>query len=204
MNRSTSAILRRSRPRSTASTTTSNLPDDYRALANTLLVSCIATVMAVVFGFLQAWILTRTNIPGRAAARAADGAALLHDAADRRARLGRAAAARRPAWSTSCGGSLGAPGDLFNIYSPWGIAWVMALFEGTVAFVMISAAMKSMDPSLEESSRVLGAGKLRTALTRHPAVGRARRAQRHDLRVRRDARLVRRRLRAGHSRPLLS
>ncbi len=40
----------------------------------------------------------------------------------------------------------------------------MALFEGTVAFVMISAAMKSMDPSLEESSRVLGAGKLRTAL----------------------------------------
>jgi iron(III) transport system permease protein len=41
---------------------------------------------------------------------------------------------------------------------------VMALFEGTVAFVMISAAMKSMDPALEESSRVLGAGKLHTAL----------------------------------------
>src|SRR5207302_3993338 len=45
-----------------------------------------------------------------------------------------------------------------------GIAWVMALFEGTVAFVMIGAAMKSMDPSLEESSRVLGAGKWRTML----------------------------------------
>src|SRR6185436_13531047 len=58
----------------------------------------------------------------------------------------------------------GGAGDLFNVYSPWGIAWVMALFEGTVAFVMISAAMKSMDPSLEESSRVLGASKLRTAL----------------------------------------
>ena len=42
-----------------------NLTDDYRALANTLLVSCIATVLAVIFGFLQAWILTRTNIPGR-------------------------------------------------------------------------------------------------------------------------------------------
>jgi len=55
-------------------------------------------------------------------------------------------------------------GDFFNVYSPWGISWVMALFEGTVAFVMISAAMKSMDPSLEESSRVLGAGRLRTAL----------------------------------------
>jgi iron(III) transport system permease protein len=41
----------------------------------------------------------------------------------------------------------------------------MALFEGTVAFVMISAAMKSMDPALEESARVMGAGKWRTMLT---------------------------------------
>ena len=41
----------------------------------------------------------------------------------------------------------------------------MALFEGTVAFVMISAAMKSMDPALEESARVLGAGKWRVMLT---------------------------------------
>src|SRR4029077_16916177 len=55
--------------------------------------------------------------------------------------------------------------DLFDIYSPFGVAWVMALFEGTVAFVMIAAAMKSMDPSLEESARVLGAGKLRMMLT---------------------------------------
>ena len=41
----------------------------------------------------------------------------------------------------------------------------MALFEGTVAFVMISASMKSMDPALEESARVMGASKLRTMLT---------------------------------------
>jgi iron(III) transport system permease protein len=40
----------------------------------------------------------------------------------------------------------------------------MAVFEGSVAFVMISAAMQAMDPALEEGSRVLGAGKLRTML----------------------------------------
>ena len=140
-----------------------NLTDDYRALANTLLVSCIATVLAVLFGFLQAWILTRTNIPGR----------------QRLERLMELPYYMTPligalAWGVLLGPktglvnqvwrSFGAPGDLFNIYSAYGIAWVMALFEGTVAFVMISAAMKSMDPSLEESSRVLGAGKLRTAL----------------------------------------
>ncbi|MEJ0020231.1 MAG: iron ABC transporter permease [Acetobacteraceae bacterium] len=140
-----------------------NLIDDSRVLTNTLLVSCIATVLAVLFGFLQAWILTRTNIPGR----------------QRLERLMELPYYMTPligalAWGVLLGPktglvnqawrSLGAPGDLFNIYSAYGIAWVMALFEGTVAFVMISAAMKSMDPSLEESSRVMGAGKLRTAL----------------------------------------
>ena len=58
----------------------------------------------------------------------------------------------------------GGHGALFDISPPFGIAWVMALFEGTVAFVMISAAMKSMDPSLEEASQVIGAGRLRTML----------------------------------------
>src|ERR1700722_15797241 len=140
-----------------------NLIDDYHILANTALVACIATVLAVLFGFLQAWILTRTNIPGR----------------QRLERLMELPYYMKPligalAWGVLLGPktglvnqvwrSLGSTADLFNIYSPYGIAWVMALFEGTVAFVMISAAMKSMDPSLEESSRVLGAGKLRTAL----------------------------------------
>jgi iron(III) transport system permease protein len=140
-----------------------NLVDDSRALTNTLFVSCMATVLAVLFGFLQAWILTRTNIPGRR----------------RLERLMELPYYMTPligalAWGVLLGPktglvnqlwrATGSPFDLFNIYSPYGIAWVMALFEGTVAFVMISASMKSMDPSLEESSRVLGAGKLRTAL----------------------------------------
>src|SRR5690242_2578907 len=34
---------------------------------NTLLVAAIATVLAVVVGFTMGWILSRTNVPGRAA-----------------------------------------------------------------------------------------------------------------------------------------
>ena len=48
--------------------------------------------------------------------------------------------------------------------TPFGIAWVMALFEGSVAFFMIGAVMKSMDPSLEEASQMIGASRLRTML----------------------------------------
>jgi iron(III) transport system permease protein len=140
-----------------------DLISDAHVLANTGLVASIASVLAVLFGFIQAWILTRTNIPSR----------------DLLERLMQLPYYMTPligalAWGVLLGPKtglvnqawqvIGFGGDLFDIYSPWGIAWVMALFEGTVAFVMIAAAMKSMDPSLEESSRVLGAGKLRTAL----------------------------------------
>src|ERR1041385_3228949 len=43
-----------------------NLIDDSRIITNTAFVACIATVVAVVLGFLIAWTLTRTRIPGRA------------------------------------------------------------------------------------------------------------------------------------------
>ncbi len=139
------------------------LKDDAAIIVNTLMVAFAATVMAVIIGFALAWILTRTNIPG----------------GTRFERLMELPYYMTPLVGSMAWGILAAPktgllnqawhllvgpADLFNIYSPWGIAWVMALFEGTVAFVMISAAMKSMDPSLEESARVLGGGKLRTAL----------------------------------------
>src|SRR6185295_5090310 len=60
--------------------------------------------------------------------------------------------------------AFGGESHLIDITTPYGIAWVMALFEGSVAFVMIGAVMKSMDPALEEASQVLGAGRIRTML----------------------------------------
>ena len=140
-----------------------SMSEDMDVIGNTLLVAFGATIMAVTIGFVLAWILTRTNIPGRA----------------RLERLMELPYYMTPLVGAMAWGILAAPKtgllnqawhviggrtDIFDIYTPVGIAWVMALFEGTVAFVMISASMKSMDPSLEESSRVLGAGKMRTAL----------------------------------------
>ena len=60
--------------------------------------------------------------------------------------------------------ALGGEAPLIDVTTPYGIAWVMALFEGSVAFVMIGAVMKSMDPAMEEASQVLGAGRVRTML----------------------------------------
>jgi iron(III) transport system permease protein len=138
--------------------------EDINVLVNTVYIAVMATVMAILIGFTLAWILTRTNVPGR----------------DKLERLMELPYYMTPlvgalAWSVIAGPksgfvnqvwkAWGGRSDLVDIYGYFGIAWVMALFEGTVAFVMISASMKSMDPALEESARVMGASKLRTILT---------------------------------------
>src|SRR5690348_384764 len=138
--------------------------EDINVLWNTLIIAVMATIMAILIGFSLAWILTRTNVPGREFLE----------------RLMELPYYMTPlvgalAWSVIAGPksgfinqlwkAIGGKADLVDVYGHFGIACVMALFEGTVAFVMISASMKSMDPALEESARVIGASKLRTMLT---------------------------------------
>src|SRR4051795_10775736 len=132
-------------------------------ILNTLTVSMAATVMALVLGFVMAWIITRTNVPGRRLFEQ-----MMVVPYYLTPLLGALA------WSllgTPESGflnqvyrALGGTDYLIDINTPLGIAWVMALFEGSVAFVMIAAVMKSMDPALEEASQVIGASRLRTML----------------------------------------
>jgi iron(III) transport system permease protein len=132
-------------------------------ILNTLTVSFAATVMALILGFVMAWIITRTNVPGRRLFEQ-----MMVVPYYLTPLLGALA------WSllgTPESGflnqvyrALGGSEYLIDINTPYGIAWVMALFEGSVAFVMIGAVMKSMDPALEEASQVMGASRLRTML----------------------------------------
>ncbi|MBI2540447.1 MAG: iron ABC transporter permease [Deltaproteobacteria bacterium] len=47
---------------------------------------------------------------------------------------------------------------LFNIYSFWGMVWVHSLEMTPLAYLLLAAALQSMDPRLEEASQVAGAG----------------------------------------------
>ena len=130
---------------------------------NTLLVAALATALAVVVGFTMGWILSRTNVPGRAAFEQL--MALPYYVTPLMGALAWALiASPSSGFVNQIWRALGGDGHLVDINTPWGIAWVMALFEGSVAFVMIGAVMKSMDPAMEEASQVLGAGRARTML----------------------------------------
>ncbi|MDC7260122.1 MULTISPECIES: ABC transporter permease [unclassified Shinella] len=131
-------------------------------LGNTFLVAVPSTLVAVAAGGMLAWIIHRTNVP---MASVLDQLVLM------------------PFYLTPLVGALawnilgtptsglinifwrgltGLEGPLVNMNSVSGIVWVNALYEGAVAYAIITGAMKSMDPSLEESSQVLGAGKFQT------------------------------------------
>ena len=132
-------------------------------ILNTLTVSFAATVMALVIGFVMAWIITRTNVPGR---RFFEQVMVVPYYLT--PLLGALAwsllGTPESGFLNQVWRALGGSEYLIDINTPYGIAWVMALFEGSVAFVMIGAVMKSMDPALEEASQVMGASRLRTML----------------------------------------
>jgi iron(III) transport system permease protein len=139
------------------------LPNYWTIIVNTLVVSFAATIMALVFGFVTAWILTRTNVPYQRTLEQLIVAPYYVTPL-----LGALAwsllGAPESGFINQLWRHFGGEGYLIDITSPMGIAWVMALFEGSVAFVMIGAVMKSMDPSLEEASQVTGASRWRTML----------------------------------------
>ena len=135
----------------------------WQIIVNTLLVSFVAAAIALFFGFSMAWILTRTNVPFRRTLTQ-----LMTVPYYVTPLLGALAwsmlGAPESGFINQVWRALGGSGALFDITGPVGIAWVMALFEGSVAYVMIAAVMESMDPSLEEASQVIGGGRFRTML----------------------------------------
>lgn len=51
---------------------------------------------------------------------------------------------------------------VLNVYSFWGMVWVHSLEITPLAYLLLSAALQSMDPRLEEASAVAGAGQWST------------------------------------------
>src|SRR6202795_1085365 len=97
-------------------------------LLNTLTVSLAATVMALVFGFVMAWILARTNVPGRRMFEQ-----LMVVPYYLTPLLGALAwsllGTPESGFLNQIWRALGGNGHLIDINTAYGIAWVMALFE---------------------------------------------------------------------------
>jgi iron(III) transport system permease protein len=129
----------------------------YTVLANTVGFSLSTLVVALAFGLPAAWLVERTDLPGKGLlftvmaigllipgfATAMGWLLMLHP------RIGLV-----NAWLQQ---SFGLTDPPFNIASVAGMGWVQGLSLAPIAFVMTAAVFRAMDPSLEESAQMSGA-----------------------------------------------
>jgi len=131
--------------------------DTASLLGNSLLFAAGTSVFAFVLGTLLAWMNERTNTPFKTLFYALSVVPLIIPGI-----------LFTVAWILLGSPKIGLVNLLlqalfgtdyvfFNIYSMWGMVWVDGLHYSPVAFLIMSAAFRSMDPSLEESALMSGA-----------------------------------------------
>ena len=131
-------------------------PRFYQAVGNTLLAGAGATVLSCLLGFALAWIVSRTDLPGRQwfeilnlvpffLSPYVGAVAWIYLAAPNSGML--------QTWL----GALGISLDFIRIYSLGGVIWVLALFYTPYVYLFVIAPMRQMDAALEDAARVHGA-----------------------------------------------
>jgi len=127
-------------------------------IGRTTLLAALATVWALVLGVPPAWILTRTDLPGRHLYRTLGALPLAIPpyigALTYIALLGPVGPINR-AYQAIGGGGL-----LVSIYSLWGGAFVLGLFTYPYIFLFAASALEGGDTTLEEAARTAGYGPL--------------------------------------------
>jgi len=129
----------------------------WEALGMTAIMGTGATALACLFGLGLAWIVARTDLPGRNwfdtlnlipffLSPFVGAISWTYLAAPNVGLLNQMLAA------------LGAPADTLNIYSVAGVIWVLALFYTPYVYLFIISPMRRMDPALEDAARAHGAG----------------------------------------------
>jgi len=135
-----------------------------RTLAVTVGASLLVSLIACIAGIALAWLLARTDMPAKG---------LMENSVIAPLYLSPFVGAL--AWlilaSPNAGllnvlarDLFGVSGPILNVMTATGVILVMALYNVPYAYMTVSAALKGMDPSMEEASYLNGAGTFATAV----------------------------------------
>ena len=135
-----------------------------RALGNSLLLGAWTGLLSVVIGVPLAWAVSRTNVPGKGLIQLTATLSYLSPPF-------LTAIAFVNLFSPNAGlinvvlrEVLGLNFG-FNIFTMSGLVFVTVLHTFPFVYLLASSALQSVDASYEEAAQILGASKLRTALT---------------------------------------
>jgi iron(III) transport system permease protein len=135
------------------------------ALINSLVLGAWTGLFSVLIGVPLAWAVARTNLPFKGFVRFTASLSYLSPPF-------LTAIAFVNLFSPNAGlinafmrDVLGLPGLVFNVFSMTGLVLVTVLHTFPYVYLLATSALQSVDASYEESAQILGAGKLRTALS---------------------------------------
>lgn len=134
----------------------------WSALSNTVAISLLATCVAVLFGVCLGWLLGRTDLSGARVLEQLATVPIFIPPFVGAVAWTLLAAPRIGIFNTALAW-LGIPVSL-DVYTPFGMAWVIGIYLTPYVMMMVAGALRSMDPSLEEAARIAGMTGLGTTL----------------------------------------
>lgn len=137
--------------------------DSLELITNSLLFAFGTACFSLMVGTFFAWVNERTNTPFKSLFFAMSIIPLVIPGVLFTVSWIMLASPQIGIFNTVAKDLLGLSGPLFNIYSIPGMIWVDGLHYSPVAFLLVTAAFRSMDPSLEESARMSGASIVQVA-----------------------------------------
>jgi iron(III) transport system permease protein len=135
------------------------------ALKNSLILGAWTGLFSLIIGLALAWAVSRTNVPGKALIQVTASLSYLSPPF-------LTAIAFVYLYSPNAGllnvlfrDVLGLPFLTFNVFSMTGLVLVTVLHTFPFVYLLASSALLSVDASYEEAAQILGASKLRTAIS---------------------------------------
>jgi len=132
-------------------------PDTYRLLINSLTFAIGTSIFSFLLGTLLAWMNERTNTPFKTLFYALAIIPLIIPGILFTVAWIFLASPKIGILNLALKATLGIDNPPFDIYSMAGMVWVDGLHYSPMAFLLMSAAFRSMDPALEESAMMSGA-----------------------------------------------
>jgi iron(III) transport system permease protein len=136
--------------------------ENLTTLANTVGLSFVKTIPSMLLAVLMAWIVARTDTPGRATLEVLITLPFFIPPILTAMAWGMLGNPQVGLLNLIWKGMTGATVSPINVYSYWGVVWHMMQYSTPFLFLFIVDAFRAMDPSLEESSRMSGASRWTT------------------------------------------
>jgi len=133
-------------------------PENQRAIKNTVVIAFFVTVLGTVLGLFYAWLIGRSDIPLKGVMKSLFTIPYMFPPFFGAMAWSLLLAPRSGYLNLLFMKITGGTAPLFNMHSVAGIVFVETCYYFPFVFLQVVSALERMDPTLEESARIAGAG----------------------------------------------